>query len=244
MLRRAPNVLLGVALSAGLIWFGFLVTGTRVDALVGGARPGGLTPLPGSEALHTTVLVDGQPTRVSDCTLASAPAAVLARYEALAAAESRRSDAPYIKQDAPALGGGVLLWRAPDGRRRAVFVEADRLGRARYRLLESDPPRAGSRRLPGGIEAPPGVEVVMSVERPGGGGLALLRTVAPVPAAADRLIGALAREGLTADPAAVALLTGDGAVTVPLSDGRGAARGVLTVSPDGQGGARASLTLD
>ncbi|MCO5168578.1 MAG: hypothetical protein M9894_19740 [Planctomycetes bacterium] len=243
MLRRAPNLLLGAALTAALVWFGFLVTGTRVDALVGG-RPGGLAPLPGSEATHTTVLVDGQPTRVSDCWLATPPAGVLARYEALAAAESRASGAPYVKQEEAALGGGVLVWRAPDGRRRAVFVEADALGRSRYRLLEADPPRAPTRRLPRGLEPPPGVEVVLSLERPGGGGFALVRSPAPVPAAADALLRALARDGLTAEPAALALLIAEGTVSLPLQGADGAARGLLTVGPDGQGGARASLTLD
>src|SRR5690606_1633395 len=162
---RASQVLTGVVLSAGLVWFGFLVTGTRVDALTGGPGPGGLTPLPGSEATHTTVLLDGQPTLVSDCTAASPPEVVPEASADLPAADARRTGLPFIAQRQP--DGGALVWTAPDGRRRAVLVEADPLGRARYRLLEAALPRgASTQRLPGGLTTPPGLEVVLSLQRP------------------------------------------------------------------------------
>ncbi len=242
MLRRAPQVLVGSALTAGLIWFGFLVTGTRVSALTGGPGPGGLTPLPGSEATHSTVLVDGQPTRMSECLAASPPSVVLERYADLAAAESEAAGVPFIAEDHP--GGGALVWTAPDGRRRAVVVESDPLGRARYRLIESDlqttPPAP---RMPRGLSAPGGgVDLVMSIERPGGGGFALLRSAASVTATADRCLASLARDGLSVEAAASASPGPDGALALPLHDADGP-RGLLTVTPDGQGGARASLTV-
>lgn len=243
MLRRASQLLVGSALTAGLIWFGFLVTGTRVSALTGGPGPGGLAPLPGSEARHSTVLVDGHPTRVSECLAASPPSIVLEKYVALAASESERAGVPFVAQEHA--GGGAIVWATAEGQRRAVMVEADPVGRARYRLIESDLPRtaAPTPRLPRGLTSPAGVEVVLSVERPGGAGFALLRSSAPVPATADRCLAALARDGLSVEATAVATSHADGALTLPLHDATGP-RGVLTVMPDGQGGARASLTVD
>lgn len=238
------RLLLGLVLTAGILWFGFLVTGTRLSALAGGPGPGGLAPLPGSEATHTTVLVDGRPTRVSECLAPSPPAVVLEKYVALAAAESERAGLPYIAHDHA--HGGALVWATADGRRRAVMVESDPLGRARYRLIETPPQPATAApppRLPAGLATPPGLEVVMSIERPGGRGFALLRSGAPPAATAERCLASLAHDGLSVEATAVATSAPDGALTLPLHDATGP-RGVLWVVPDGEGGARASLTVE
>ncbi len=246
MLRRASQLLVGSALTAGLVWFGFLVTGTRVSALTGGGHgPGALPPLPGSEAVHSTLLVDGRPTRVSECLAPSPPSVVLEAYVKVAAADAERAGLPFLAQDDAT--GGALVWATAEGRRRAVLVESDPLGRARYRLIQTDPPAPGAPRaaprLPGGLPAPAGVEVVLSLERPGGGGFALLRSSAPVATTADRCLAAFARAGLSVEAAASASSGPDGALTLPLHDASGP-RGVLSVLPDGQGGARASLTVE
>lgn len=244
---RGPQLLLGTVLTVALVAFGLAVTGVRVGALTTTSRgPSGLRPIPDSDAVHSTVLVDGQPTLVSDCSTKNAPAMVLARYEEKARAEAAAREAPYLLQT-DELGGGALLWTAPDGTRRAVMAHADGLGGTRYKLIEAPPPARDARsKLPGGVEAPQGATVAMSVERPGGGGFALLRFAVSPAVAADRCLGALAAQGLTPDPTARALssMTGrEGPVTLPLADARGP-RGVLVIAADEAGGARASLTLE
>lgn len=245
MPARVPQIALGLALSAGLVAFGFAVTGTRIGALSPAHQgPSGLPPLEGSEAVHSTVLVDGQPTNVSDCSSPSAPGMILARYEAIAQAESGAREAPYLLQT-DETGGGALVWTAPDGTRRAVLANRDALGGTRYKLIEAPPPsREVRRKLPGGVEPPTGAEVVLSVERPGGGGFAMMKVGASPVVAADRCLTALAAQGLTPDPTARAVLTGEGPITLPLVDATGGTRGVLVVAADEAGGARASLTLE
>lgn len=250
LLLRARQLTVGVALTAGLLAFGFFVTGTRVDALGGRSAPGatGLQPLPGSEARHSTVLVDGLPTRVSDCTTSALAGVVLDTYARLAGAESLTTNAPYLVQETP--GGGAVVWSTADGRRRAVILDADPLGGTRYRLLETVAPSSGApahRLLPLGMACPQGMDAFLSVERPGGGGYALLSSYGPVATTAERCLEALSRVGMTIDPATRALLdqSQGGQVTLPLEDGPGGGRrGVLVVTPDGQGGARASISIE
>lgn len=248
LLLRARQIAVGVALTAGLLAFGFFVTGTRVDALGGRSAPGaiGLQPLPGSEVKHSTVLVDGQPTRVSDCTTSALAGVVLDKYATLAGAEAQTTNAPYLVQETP--GGGAVLWTTADGRRRAVIIDADPLAGTRYRLLETlpaGPSGPTARRLPRGMDAPLGVSPFLSVERPGGGGYALLSSSGPVATTAELCLQSLSRVGLTVDPSTRALLdqTQSGQVTLPLSDGQGG-RGVLVVTPDGQGGSRVSISIE
>jgi hypothetical protein len=239
----APRIALGLALTAGLLSFGFAVTGTPIGALSPPIGPGGIPVLPGSDATHSLVLVDGEETRVSDCTVATSPAVVLERYERIAREENASRDTPYLVQESPG-GSAALAWVAPDGRRRAVLIHPDAQGGTTYRLLEAAAPSAGAtRRLPCGLDRPEGTDVLLAVERPGGGGLCLLASPMSPGVTAERCLAALARLGVAPDPAAQALLAGaDGPSTLLLRDQEGS-RGTLVIAPDGRGGARVSLTL-
>jgi hypothetical protein len=250
--RRGLEIASGLALTAGLVWFGFAVTGAKVSALAPSVGPGGIAPLPGSTTTHAMWVFDGQRTRVSECRTPSPASTVMTRYEALARDEASARDAPYMIQEEEG-GGGALVWVAPDGRRRAVLVAPDPAGGTLYRLLEAPAPDTqpgAPRRLPGGVACPVGYGVALSVERPTGGGFALLQAHSPPSRAAEACVAALGAAGITVDPTAAAVLAsggatdrGDAPLTLPLVDDRGP-RGVLVVAPDGEGGARASLTLE
>jgi hypothetical protein len=248
LLHRARQIAVGVALTAGLLAFGFFVTGTRVDALGGRSTPGaiGLQPLPGSQVRHTTLLVDGQPTRVSECTTPALVGAVLAKYATLAGTEAAATGAPYLVQESP--GAAAVVWLTADGRRRAVLLDAHPQGGTAYRLLETlAAPTASTTasRLPRGMDLPRGMTAFLSVERPGGGGFAMLSSSGPVATTAELLLASLARVGLAVDPSTGSLRHQGpgGQVTLPLDDGQGG-RGVLVVTPDGDGGARASISIE
>lgn len=236
------RVLAGTGLTAGLVAFGLFVTGTGTRAhallLAPALSRHGVDAMEGSISAEGEVLVDGQPTQVSDCwSVSRSPGEVLHHYEALARSEC--GTLPFLAEDTPG-GGGSLVWVTEDGTRRAVIVRPDSRGGTSYRILETGAPVAqtdAGRSLPGGVTPPAGADVLLSVVSRDGSGTALLRASGPVEGVAARCASALEARGFTVDSPP----SGRGGTTLTVSDARGP-RGTVVIAQDGDG-ARVSLTL-
>lgn len=235
------RVLAGTGLTAGLVAFGLFVTGTgsRAHALL--LAPAlsrqGVDALEGSISAEGEVLVDGQPTLVSDCwSVSRSPGQVLHHYEALARSEC--GTLPFLAEDTPG-GGGSIVWVTDDGTRRAVLVRPDSRGGTSYRILETGAPtgKDADKALPGGVATPAGADVLLSVVAKDGSGTALLRASGPVEGVAARCASSLEARGFIVDSPA----HGRAGTTLTVSDARGP-RGTVVIAADGDG-ARVSLTI-
>ncbi len=235
------RVLAGTGLTAGLVAFGLFVTGTgnRAHALL--LAPAlsrhGVDALEGSISAEGEVLVDGQPTQVSDCwSVSRSPGEVLRHYEALARSEC--GTLPFLAEDTPG-GGGSIVWVTDDGNRRAVIVRPDARGGTSYRILETGAPSGqdAGKALPAGLAPPAGADVLLSVVARDGSGTALLRASGPVEGVAARCASSLEARGFIVDSPA----SGRAGTTLTVSDARGP-RGTVVIAADGDG-ARVSLTI-
>ena len=238
---RFQDAIAGAGLSLGLLALGVCLSGNSARALSYAgepAGPAGLQALPGSVSRGGELSIGGAPTRVRSCRTHEPPGAVLARYRALASAES--GALPWVESDAP--DGGLVAWVSPDGLRKAVQVVALPGGGAAYELLESDPPSArGEDRLPADLPLPYGCRLAFSAVRPDGTGTALLLAAGTPAFALGACLDALRARGFEVDERTAAALDEPGALhTVPFrAPGRS---GLLTVAP-AEGGARVSLTI-
>ena len=166
----------------GLLAVGLAVTGDSARALslvTPALASGGFFMPSGSRTTTQQISLNGKPTTVQLCSHPTrTPRSVIAEYRAQAAEETM-AGVPYLLQET-ADGGGTIVWAAPDGARKAVTVLPGLNGGSEFRLI-TEPmtaapgtPVPGATVLPGGVQAPPGLNVGFCVTQPNGAGTAIL----------------------------------------------------------------------
>ncbi len=258
--KRARKILLGTALTAGLLALGLTLTGNTARALSlvtqSSYVSGFHVPSGSSRAVQQSVL-NGRPITIQLCAHPGrSPASVLAHYVKVARAETP-ARLPFLLEEFTGGGGGNVIWTTQDGTRKAVLVSPDPRGGgggAAFRLIAEEPqqgqptqtPPAGEVVLPGGLYAPGGFEISYCLTQRDGTGTAVLQASGSCRDAAAGLLSELERRGFTLQREARAAYqahTPDTRLILPFAHRSGALAGHLVVSPNETGGARACLTV-
>jgi hypothetical protein len=244
----------GICLTVGLVALGLWLSGSGARALAY-MQPaldgiGEVKALSGSNLGQAQrVRLNGRQMRVLECTSPKTPAQILDHYCEVADRQTA-PDVPFLLQRGGE--GGMILWVSPQGDARAVCVEANPLGGARYRIIIDPSGEALSRAQPGAVlagglraEDLNEFEVQSSVAGEDGSGMLILTKPGSVRGAANRLLAPLEARGYSCDRRALAAYEATTSmVVIPLSHPSGL-QGTLSIkaAPEGGGKARASLTL-
>ncbi len=251
-LKRPPQLLVGAALSAGLVAFGLAITGSSARALslvTPTLSDGGFFVPSGSRSSVQQISLNGEPTTVQLCNHPTRSArSVLDAYRKVAADETL-AKIPYLLEET-ADGGGTLVWATPEGVRKSVTVTPGLRGGSEFRLITERSPRSlgtplpRTTILPGGIQAPPGYQLGFCATAPDGSGTAILNAPGTCRDVAAGLLRELrsARFGTDSRQLADYENSKNTRLTLPFEHASGTLTGHLIVTPTPTG-SRACLTV-
>lgn len=254
-LKRPRQLLVGAALTVGLVAVGLAVTGDSARALslvTPALTDGGFFMPTGSRAATQQITLNGKPTRVQLCSHPTrSPRSVLTQYRAIAAEETL-AGVPYLLEE-NADGSGTLVWAAPDGVRKAVTVSPGIGGGSEFRLITEPTPVPAATRLPndtvlpGGILAPPGFRVAFCAAQNNGAGTAILEAPGSCRDVAAGLLRALRGARFDTDSSQLRDYESAGGsrntrLILPFDHESGTLAGHLIVTPT-PAGSRACLTV-